>query len=135
MRMPKILFGLLLSVPLALSINLSVAAAGSNDFRMGGFNGMWCGYQANFSIERQDSGKWVFHGHIMFPKYPQYQDVYDTFDVEQRSNDSLIMVRHLAGGGYQRVFTGVPDRGGLFAGVRAEGPDCVGKETEFWLNG
>ena len=123
-----------LSLPLLAAFSPHALAAESGDLHIGGFKGTGCGYYANFSIERQDKGTWVFHGHVMFTA-PEYASLIDTFDVEQRANNSLIMVRHLsqAPGTYQRVWTNVPPDGVHFTGIRAEGPDCVGKRTEMRL--
>jgi hypothetical protein len=116
-----------------LSACIQPAIAGRGDLHLGGFKGMWCGYVADFSLDRQNSdGSWVFHGHVTFPGRPEYANVNDPFDVEQRTNNSLIMVRHLTDGRYQRVFTDTGGPGGQhFQGVRAEGPDCVGKHSEM----
>lgn len=132
---------------LALGVVLLAASGGASlaenrdaDVRIGSYKGTWCGYPAIISIESKEKKKWVFHGSLIFPTY---NNLSDELWVEQYGDDSLRMIRYLSGtqqGLTQVVQTKIPvmyNIGGVqtphFTVERADGPDCEGKPTGFYL--
>lgn len=77
---------------LAVTVTATASAAAElSDMRPGTFAGIWCGYQAEFRVSSQESGKWIFHGTVFFPEYDQADELW----IEQYDDQSLRMTRTL----------------------------------------
>lgn len=128
---------LALAVALLSTLLSSAAFAETPDFKVGMFQGTWCGYSAVFNIQYQRGDTWEFDGFVSFPDYPEYAGTEDRFHVEQYADNSLKMVRILDGNqGKQIVKTSTPRYDAntdsyVWRKRTSSGVDCVGKSTFF----
>jgi hypothetical protein len=117
-----------------------VALADVPDLHTGSFDGRWCNYDATVNIESKETGKWVFHGHILIKATGQFDELW----VEQYDDNSLRMIRSLQGtetGQTQVVQTNPPqekvDGNGahyaLFTSQRGYGIGCDGTQSSFYV--
>jgi hypothetical protein len=117
----------------------AVAAAELSDMRTGTFQGIWCGYQAEFRVRSKEQGEWIFHGHVFFPEYDQQDELW----IEQYSDQSLRMTRTLGQGsgatGKKQMAQTLPPKlnnsdNGSYALYQSEftgGIDCEGRRTRM----
>ena len=84
------------------------AAGDENDFRIGTFEGNWCGLPARFEITKKFGKRWLFEGKIFIKSTGQY----DRIIVEQFQDNHLRMRRVLTGqhaGEFQVLETNEPE--------------------------
>ncbi len=96
------------AVGLGASLTAQNCEAADHDLRVGSFQGNWCGLPARFDIQQKIGNTWKFKGKIWIKATGQY----DKIEIEQFADNSLRIVRFLAGehnGKHQTLSTHRPE--------------------------
>ncbi len=78
---------------LGVSLAPQFSEAAEHDFRVGSFEGNWCGLAARFDITTKVGNTWDFKGKVLVRATGQYDNVV----IRQNADNSLRIVRHLSG--------------------------------------
>lgn len=80
-------------VVLGMALVPQTCEAHEYDFRVGTYDGNWCGLSARFEVKERIGKSWKFKGKIFIRPTGQYDDI----EIEQFADNGLVIRRILSG--------------------------------------